>query len=169
MSLYSQWQELINAHTSEAELRRFWDGYFKAETEAYKNSFRTQSGVCRPRRGAAQFFGMPAEIFIGFIDGINTSLRSELPLEEIEKDTEIKLDIDFEKLYFNMHAEAKADWLYNLREWDGVLSSERRREITKQWRESKQFRNTEKKIGPNDPCPCGSGKKYKKCCGKIAE
>ena len=21
------------------------------------------------------------------------------------------------------------------------------------------------KIGPNDPCPCGSGKKYKKCCG----
>ena len=23
-----------------------------------------------------------------------------------------------------------------------------------------------KKIGPNDPCPCGSGKKYKKCCGR---
>ncbi len=23
----------------------------------------------------------------------------------------------------------------------------------------------EKKVGPNDPCPCGSGKKYKKCCG----
>ena len=22
------------------------------------------------------------------------------------------------------------------------------------------------KIGRNDPCPCGSGKKYKKCCGK---
>ncbi|MFR2486445.1 MAG: SEC-C metal-binding domain-containing protein, partial [Hungatella sp.] len=22
------------------------------------------------------------------------------------------------------------------------------------------------KIYPNDPCPCGSGKKYKKCCGK---
>ncbi len=25
---------------------------------------------------------------------------------------------------------------------------------------------TEPKIGRNDPCPCGSGKKYKKCCGK---
>lgn len=24
------------------------------------------------------------------------------------------------------------------------------------------------KIGRNDPCPCGSGKKYKKCCGKDA-
>ncbi len=23
-----------------------------------------------------------------------------------------------------------------------------------------------KKVGPNDPCPCGSGKKYKKCCGR---
>lgn len=23
-----------------------------------------------------------------------------------------------------------------------------------------------KKIGRNDPCPCGSGKKYKKCCGR---
>ncbi|MEG2059560.1 MAG: SEC-C metal-binding domain-containing protein [Lachnospiraceae bacterium] len=26
--------------------------------------------------------------------------------------------------------------------------------------------NTTKKVYPNDPCPCGSGKKYKKCCGK---
>ena len=25
-------------------------------------------------------------------------------------------------------------------------------------------RNAAKKVGPNDPCPCGSGKKYKKCC-----
>ena len=25
-------------------------------------------------------------------------------------------------------------------------------------------RRAAKKVGPNDPCPCGSGKKYKKCC-----
>jgi len=30
----------------------------------------------------------------------------------------------------------------------------------------KQFIRTDPKIGRNDPCPCGSGKKYKKCCGK---
>ena len=29
-------------------------------------------------------------------------------------------------------------------------------------------RRTEKKIYPNDPCPCGSGKKYKNCCGRKA-
>lgn len=28
-------------------------------------------------------------------------------------------------------------------------------------------RRAEKKIGPNEPCPCGSGKKYKFCCGKV--
>ena len=27
--------------------------------------------------------------------------------------------------------------------------------------------NKEKKVYPNDPCPCGSGKKYKNCHGKI--
>jgi uncharacterized protein YecA (UPF0149 family) len=27
------------------------------------------------------------------------------------------------------------------------------------------FRRESPKIGRNDPCPCGSGKKYKKCCG----
>jgi hypothetical protein len=28
------------------------------------------------------------------------------------------------------------------------------------------FRREEPRVGRNDPCPCGSGKKYKKCCGK---
>ncbi len=32
----------------------------------------------------------------------------------------------------------------------------------------KTVRNSGKKVGPNDPCPCGSGKKYKKCCGSPA-
>ena len=29
------------------------------------------------------------------------------------------------------------------------------------------YRREEPKIGRNDPCPCGSGKKYKNCCGKA--
>ena len=32
--------------------------------------------------------------------------------------------------------------------------------------EPKTVVNTKDKVGRNDPCPCGSGKKYKKCCGK---
>ena len=30
------------------------------------------------------------------------------------------------------------------------------------------FKRAEKKVGRNEPCPCGSGKKYKQCCGKIS-
>ena len=30
------------------------------------------------------------------------------------------------------------------------------------------FRREEPKVGRNDPCPCGSGKKYKQCCGKLS-
>lgn len=29
------------------------------------------------------------------------------------------------------------------------------------------FKREQPKVGRNDPCPCGSGKKYKKCCGKL--
>ena len=32
--------------------------------------------------------------------------------------------------------------------------------------EQQPMEKTAKKIGRNDPCPCGSGKKYKKCCGR---
>ena len=30
------------------------------------------------------------------------------------------------------------------------------------------MKREEKKVYPNDPCPCGSGKKYKQCCGRKA-
>ncbi len=33
-------------------------------------------------------------------------------------------------------------------------------------RKKKPVRRASKKVGRNDPCPCGSGKKYKKCCGR---
>ena len=39
-------------------------------------------------------------------------------------------------------------------------------EMIEDWEESVPFVRTEKKIGRNDPCPCGSGLKYKKCCGR---
>ncbi|MHC4917282.1 MAG: SEC-C metal-binding domain-containing protein [Planctomycetota bacterium] len=31
-----------------------------------------------------------------------------------------------------------------------------------------QIRRDQPKVGRNSPCPCGSGKKYKKCCGRSA-
>ena len=165
MSLYEQWRNLADAERPQQEMVNFWNTYFDMETENYKkllaNHETTFAGTVA---SLAPQFDMDEVTFMGFLDGINTSLKKELELEKIEADTEIALDIDFEKLYFNMHG-AKADWLYNLKEWDGVLTQERRNEIKIEYRESKIFRK-EEEIGRNDPCPCGSGKKYKKCCGK---
>ena len=48
-----------------------------------------------------------------------------------------------------------------------VFTEEKRRELYDEYRRSRTVR-VEKKTGRNDPCPCGSGKKYKNCCGKKA-
>ena len=40
----------------------------------------------------------------------------------------------------------------------------------KKWLKVKcQIRRTGPKVGRNDACPCGSGKKYKNCCGKQTD
>ena len=101
---------------------------------------------------------------MGVLDGINTSLRQELDFENFDESSQVTLDIDLEKLYFNMLA-ADADYLYSLPQWDRLLTAEKRQEITKAYKKSKTVVKG-KKIGRNDPCPCGSGKKYKKCCGR---
>ena len=104
-------------------------------------------------------------IMTGFLDGINESLKGyENPIETMDEDTAVKIEIDPEKLYYNM-VEAKANWLFELPQWDSILTEEKRKELYKAQKASGTVRN-EQKIYPNDPCPCGSGKKYKKCCGR---
>ena len=167
MGLYQDWKDCAQVERDQKEHDAFWKEYFALETENYKKLLAQHETVKRGKLSElAAEFGMDETTFAGFLDGINSSLRTELDLESLESDTEVSLDIDCEKLYFNMH-EAKADWLYELPEWEGVLSPERRREITREFRASKIYVNPNK-VGRNDPCPCGSGKKYKQCCGKSA-
>ena len=51
------------------------------------------------------------------------------------------------------------------KEWNEIFDEDKRKEL---YREQKSSTTVVKpdKIYPNDPCPCGSGRKYKKCCGK---
>jgi uncharacterized protein YecA (UPF0149 family) len=63
--------------------------------------------------------------------------------------------------------QADAPHLYSLEAWDEVLSEDERLKISKDYKRSKIY-HAPKKIGRNDPCPCGSGKKYKNCCGRNA-
>lgn len=63
-------------------------------------------------------------------------------------------------------ARAGADWLYELPEWDELLTPERRKELYREQKKSGTIVK-ERKVGRNEPCPCGSGKKYKYCCGRA--
>ncbi len=165
MSLYSDWNDIAQAERSPAEHQAFWSAYFDAETENYKKILSEPAKVFEGTVGElADGFEMDPTTFLGFLDGINTSLKKELSLDGLKLTSKVALDIDFEKLYFNM-LDAKASWLYGLPQWDDILTQERRKEITKEFRASKMFVK-EQTVGRNDPCPCGSGKKYKKCCGK---
>ena len=165
MTLFEQWRAAADAERTEQEAGKFWQSYFELETENYKKILADHTRVYEGTVGElAETFAMDEPTFVGFLDGINTSLKQELKLEELLSVSNVKLDIDFEKLYYNM-LNAKADWLYELPEWEPILTADERREITKTFRMSKVF-VSEKKVGRNDPCPCGSGKKYKNCCGK---
>ncbi len=82
----------------------------------------------------------------------------------MDENTEVNLGFDKELLYKNMVA-AEADWLYNLPEWEAIFDEDKRKALYKEQKSSTTIRKGIK-IYPNDPCPCGSGKKYKKCCGK---
>lgn len=42
-----------------------------------------------------------------------------------------------------------------------------RRMAVSKMRDSDTFRRNTPKVGRNDPCPCGSGRKYKRCCGEV--
>lgn len=168
MSLYSEWKERTELERTPAEHKQFWDEYLEAETENYKKLLSDTSHVYTGTLAElADTFSMEPVTFAGFLDGINTSLKKELKLDNLGLNTKISLDTDLEKLYFNM-LDAKASWLYTLPQWDELLTEERRKEITKEFRASKMYISDEM-TGRNDPCPCGSGKKYKKCCGKTAE
>ena len=114
----------------------------------------------------AEKYGQEVLTMVGFLDGINDSLKIPNPIETMDEDTVVSLAFDKEKLYKNMVA-AKADWLYELPQWDALLDEETRKALYKKQKLSGTIVKG-KKIGRNDPCPCGSGKKYKQCCGKNA-
>lgn len=161
MSLYEEWNRLLEEQEKEQE---FWKKFLLKEKDTYQVILKE---VRREESGTISELGekynlTPVEV-VGFIDGINTSLEQEIELNTLEETTSVELKIDFDKLYYNM-LDARAEWLYNLSEWDNILSKDRRREIKKEFDKTRIA--VSNKVGRNAPCPCGSGKKYKKCCGK---
>ena len=163
MSLYKQWLDLMEGQTDET-FEAFWKEYSETETRVYAHILESKEPRLTGKFSelAAKFEADPV-IFMGFLDGIQTSLNNPFELDAVTEDTDIDLDIDFEKLYFNM-LKADADYLYTQKAWEGIFSEDKIMQIIKDFKRSKIV-HKEKEPGRNDPCPCGSGKKYKKCCG----
>ena len=165
-TLYQQWQNIAYDETADrSQLEKFWGTYFQIEKEIYEKLLSDPDEAVKGTvKELAEKFGQEVLTMIGFLDGINESLLIELDLDAVEEDTVISLAFDKERLYKNMVA-AKADWLYELPQWKEIFSEEELKKFYKEQKESTTIRKA-KKIGRNDPCPCGSGKKYKKCCGR---
>lgn len=162
MSLFKDWQERLQNQGTD-ENKKFFEDYLEKETQAYKAILSSGTTSITGRVDElAKKYDMDNITFIGFLDGINTSLDTSLDLEILTEESEIDKSILLYKLYYNM-LNAKANWLYELEEWNDLLSAEERTSIRKQFNEDHRAVST--KVGRNDPCPCGSGKKYKKCCG----
>ncbi|AOR24838.1 SEC-C metal-binding domain-containing protein [Clostridium taeniosporum] len=165
MSLYTDWTNMVVEYVKTKGENAFWQEYSKLEKTIYKDLLAKHKEAKKTTiADLAKEYDSSLEFIMGFIDGINDSLNTQYDLETLDENTELVLDINLENLYYNM-LDAKAEYLYNLPQWDGIFSEEKRKEIQKQFRDSKIVRNNEK-VGRNDACPCGSGKKYKKCCGK---
>ncbi len=166
MSLLSDWRDkAYDPNADQNELNKLWDDYFEKEKVVYEQLLADpDTEVKGTVTELAERYNMDIETMIGFLDGIDESLVTSNNLEEVTEESTVSLAFDKTKLYKNMVA-AKAEWLYTLPQWNAIFTKEEQKALYLEQKKSGTVVK-EKKIGRNDPCPCGSGKKYKHCCGK---
>ena len=167
MTLLENWRNLAYGDgLDDKKKEELWSGYFTIEKGIYEQILANPTEVVEGTvKELAEKYDTEVMIMTGFLDGINESLKGyENPIETMDEDTKVNLAFDKEALYKNM-VDAKADWLYNLPQWDKIFTEEKKKTL---YMEQKKSGTVVKphKVGRNDPCPCGSGKKYKHCCGR---
>ncbi len=167
MSLINEWRDMAYSTTEDkGKLQKLWQDYFLREKEIYIELLKNPDEEVRGTVAElAEKYGVTIMYMTGFLDGINDSLKTPNDIEEMTEETEVSLGFDREKLFRNM-VDAKADWLYELPQWDDIYSKEEQEELIKDQKKSHTFVREGRKIGRNEPCPCGSGKKYKNCHGR---
>ena len=166
MALLQEWRDKAYSETAnKGDLQRLWTDYFQKERDIYAQLLKNPDEVVKGTvKELAEKYDTDIETMIGFLDGIDDSLTLSNNLDEVTEDSVVNLGYDKEKLYMNMVG-CNAQWLYELPQWDNLLSEEKRSELYKLEKSSHTVIKPPK-VGRNDPCPCGSGKKYKFCCGK---
>lgn len=168
MALLQEWQKVAyDQQADKGKLQNFWQRYFLLEKSVYEKLLTNpDEKVEGTVKELAERYELSIMDMTGFLDGINDSLVEANPIDTMEEDTKVSLAFDKERLYKNM-VDAKADWLYELPQWDEIFDAETKKRLYLEQKKSGTV-VVGKKVGRNDPCPCGSGKKYKFCCGKNA-
>ena len=136
-TILEQWRAIAyDQQADRNKLQRFWANYFNIEKGIYEQLLSNPDEVVTGTvKELAEKYGQEVLTMVGFLDGINDSLKIPNPIETMDENTKVSLCFDKELL----------------------LEQKKSGTVVKA-----------KKIGRNDPCPCGSGKKYKYCCGKNA-
>lgn len=166
MALLEEWQKIAyDQQADRGKLQKFWQRYFMLEKGVYEKLLTNpDEKVEGTVKELAEKYDLSIMDMTGFLDGINDSLVTPNPIDTMEEDTKVSLAFDKEKLYKNM-VDAKADWLYELPQWDEIFDADTKRKLYLEQKKSGTV-VVGKKVGRNAPCPCGSGKKYKFCCGR---
>ena len=135
-SLLDQWRDrAYDRSLSKDQLERFWGTYFNIEKGIYEQLLEDPDAEVKGTvKELAEKYGQDVMTMVGFLDGINDSLKVPNPIETMTEDTEVTLIFDKEKLYKNM-VDAKADWLYELPQWEKIFDEETRKRL---YREQKQ-------------------------------
>ena len=169
MALLEDWRTLAyNEKADRGQMQKLWADYFAKEKDIYAQLLKNPDDEVKGTvKELAEKYGLDLMFMTGFLDGINDSLKIPNPIEEMTEDTEVSLAFDKELLYKNMVG-AGADWLYGLPEWEAIFDEDKRKALYHEQKISGTVKREGAKVYPNDPCPCGSGKKYKKCCGKAS-
>ena len=166
MSLYENWMKKAFSQEGRS-IEAVWEEYLPKEQKIFEYIIGEKVEKVEGKISElAERFNMTAEMIVAFIDGLNASLEEPFEMESLTEDSEVCININFEKL-FKLMIEYKAEHLSTLPQWDGIFDEETRKRLALEQKKSKTIVKGEK-IGRNDPCPCGSGKKYKKCCGANA-
>ena len=160
-TILEQWRSIAyDQQADRNKLQNFWAKYFNIEKGIYEQLLENpDEAVSGTVKELAEKYGQEVLTMVGFLDGINDSLLVQNPIETMDENTKVNL-----AFYKNM-VDAKADWLYNLPQWDKIFTPEKKKELYMEQKKSGTIVKAHK-VGRNDPCPCGSGKKYKFCCGK---
>ncbi len=94
------------------------------------------------------------ELFVAMLDKINYEVVSTLGKFEVQTEQNVEQLEAQRREALNTKMEFKHAELHTLQEQETVVTAE-------------PFVRGEKKVGRNEPCPCGSGKKYKNCHGSL--